>query len=62
MPAAIQAVTLLVPARYFVKILQTLFQAGDVAAILLPNLAFLALSAMFWLGLTTLKTRRRLDG
>ena len=62
MPAAIQAVTLLVPARYFVKILQTLFQAGDVAAILLPNLAFLALSALFWLGLTALKTRRRLDG
>lgn len=62
MPAAVQAVTLIVPARYFVKILQTLFQAGDIAAILLPNLLFLTISAGFWLGLTAWKTRRRLDG
>ncbi|WP_234186714.1 ABC transporter permease [Shinella sp. NM-101] len=62
MPAAVQAVTLIVPARYFVKILQTLFQAGDIAAILLPNMLFLLISAIFWLGITALKTRRRLDG
>lgn len=62
MPKAIQAVTLLVPARYFVKILQTLFQAGGIAAILAPNLVFLFFSAVFWLGLTALRTRRRLDG
>lgn len=62
MPAIVQAITWLVPARYFVKILQTLFQAGDVASVLLPNLLFLLLSALFWLGLTAWKTRRRLDG
>ena len=62
MPKVIQAVTLLVPARYFVKVLQTQFQAGDLPAILLPNLVFLVLSALFWLGLTAWKTRRRLDG
>lgn len=62
MPNAVQAATLIVPARYFVKILQTLFQAGDIAAILLPNLLFLLISAIFWLGITALKTRRRLDG
>jgi ABC-2 type transport system permease protein len=62
MPKVIQAVTLLVPARYFVKVLQTQFQAGDLPAILLPNVVFLLLSALFWLGLTAWKTRRRLDG
>lgn len=62
MPVVVQAVTFLIPARYFVKTLQTLFQAGDIAAILLPNMLFMVLSALFWLGLTTLKTRRRLDG
>ncbi len=62
MPSAVQAVTWLVPARYFVKIMQTLFQAGDIAAVLVPNMVFLALSAVFWLGLTAVKTRRRLDG
>ncbi|WP_312797980.1 ABC transporter permease [Tianweitania sp.] len=62
MPAFVQAVTLFVPARYFVKIMQTLFQAGDIPSILLPNLLFLLLSAIFWLGLTAWKTRRRLDG
>ena len=57
-----EGATLLVPARYFVKALQTQFQAGDLPAILLPNLVFLLLSALFWLGLTAWKTRRRLDG
>ncbi|GHD22893.1 ABC transporter permease [Tianweitania populi] len=62
MPAFVQAVTLFVPARYFVKIMQTLFQAGDIPSIVVPNLLFLLLSAIFWLGLTAWKTRRRLDG
>ena len=62
MPTVVQAVTYLIPARYFVKALQTLFQAGDVAAILVPNMLFMVVSAIFWLGLTALKTRRRLDG
>lgn len=62
MPAVIQAATLLVPARYFVTIMQTLFQAGDVASVLVPNLVFLLISAAFWLGLTARRTPRRLDG
>ena len=62
MPVAIQIVTMIVPARYFVTVMQTLFQAGDIAAILLPNLLFLLISAMAWLGITAVKMRRRLDG
>ena len=61
MPAPVRAVTYLVPARYFVDALQTLFQAGFIAHILVQDLLFLLVSAAFFLGLTALKTRRRLD-
>ena len=62
MPPPVQAATYLVPARYFVSALQTLFQAGDIWPVLLLNTGWLLLSAGFWLGLTALKFRRRLDG
>lgn len=61
MPAPIQAITYLIPARYFISALQTLFQAGFVGRILLTDGAFLIASAAFFLGLTALRTRRRLD-
>jgi ABC-2 type transport system permease protein len=61
MPAPIQAVTYLIPARYFISALQTLFQAGFVGRILLHDLLFLTASATLFIGLTALKTRRRLD-
>ena len=61
MPMAIQGVSYLIPARYFVNALQTLFQAGDIWHIIWVNGAFLVVSALFWLGLTALKTARRLD-
>ena len=61
MPAPIRAVTYLIPARYFISALQTLFQAGFVGRILLEDFAFLAASAAFFLGLTALRTRRRID-
>jgi ABC-2 type transport system permease protein len=62
MPLPLQLATYLVPARYFVSALQTIFQAGDIWPVLLLNIAFLLLSACFWLGLTALKSSRRLDG
>ena len=61
MPAVIRAVTYLVPARYFVSAMQTLFQAGDVWAVLRPAMLFLAAASVWFLGLTAIKTRRRLD-
>lgn len=61
MPGWLQNVTLLIPARYFVSAMQTLFQAGDIAGILVPDTLYLLLAAIFFLGLTALKTRRRLD-
>jgi ABC-2 type transport system permease protein len=61
MPWPLRALTRLFPARYFTSSLQTLFQAGTVPAILLPNDLFLALLMVFWLTLTARKTTRTLD-
>jgi ABC-2 type transport system permease protein len=43
MPAAIRAITYLLPARYYVALLQTTFLAGNVWPVILPNAAALAL-------------------
>ena len=62
MPWPIRLFTYLVPARYFVPSLQTLFLAGDVAGVLVPNgLALLAMATLL-LGVVARKTPRRLDG
>jgi ABC-2 type transport system permease protein len=61
MPAVIRAVTYVVPARYFVSAMQTIFQAGEVWPVLIRAALFLAAASIFFLGLTALKTRRRLD-
>ena len=45
MPPVVQAITHIVAARYFVAILQTLFLAGDVWSVILPNAAALLLMA-----------------
>ncbi len=61
MPLPIRLLTRVLPARYFVSSLQTLFLAGDVPSVLVPDtLALLAVSAI----LTTLlvrATRMRLE-
>ena len=61
MPHWLQLVTYAVPARYLVSILQTLFLAGDVWAVILPNLAGLAAAAALAVAATLAITRRRLD-
>jgi ABC-2 type transport system permease protein len=61
MPAPVRALTYLLPARYFVSSLQTLFLAGDVARILLVNALFLLAAAALLIGWTARITRRRLD-
>ena len=61
MPHWLQLVTYLVPARYLVSILQTLFLAGNVWPVILPNMAGLAVAATLAVTGTLLVTRRRLD-
>ncbi len=61
MPHWLQVLTYAVPARYLVSILQTLFLAGDVWPVVLPNLLGLAIAASIAVGATLRVTRRRLD-
>ncbi|MBL3528941.1 MAG: ABC transporter permease [gamma proteobacterium endosymbiont of Lamellibrachia anaximandri] len=61
MPTAVQAITHLVPARYFVAILQTLFLAGDIWPLVLANSSALLLISLIFLVLIKYKARKRLD-
>ncbi|MGB5259549.1 MAG: ABC transporter permease [Gammaproteobacteria bacterium] len=61
MPAAIQVITHIIPARYYVAILQTLFLAGDIWPIILSNSAALAVMMVIFLGLARRKMQKRLD-
>ncbi len=61
MPAAVQLLTRLVAARYLVAILQSLFLAGNVWPVILPNAAALAVMAAIFLGLARIIARKRLD-
>ena len=61
MPRAVQIITHIVAARYFVAILQLVFLAGDVWSVIWPNVAALAVMAAIFLGLARATARKRLD-
>lgn len=61
MPEAIQVITHVIPARYYVAILQTLFLAGDIWPIVLGNSAALFVMMLIFLGLARRKFHKRLD-
>ena len=61
MPLLVKASTYIIPARYYVSLLHTLFLAGNIPVIILINSAFLLATATLFLALTTLKTRLRLE-
>ncbi len=61
LPVFVRMITYLVPARYFVDLLQTLFLAGDVWAVILPNTAVLIAMAIFFLGFATHITHKQLE-
>jgi len=61
MPAAIQVITHIVPARYFVAILQSLFLAGNIWPIILTNTAELLILLLIFSRLVAKKTRKRLE-
>lgn len=61
MPLLIRLVTYLIPARYFVNAMQTLFQAGHVPQLLWRDVACLMASSIFFIGLTARLTKMHLD-
>ncbi len=60
MPLILQWISSLIPASYFVTILQTLFQSGTLWAVILPNCAGLLALGLFWLGLAFVFTQKQL--
>ncbi len=60
-PLGILLASYLVPARYYVSLLQTLFLAGDVWSVIWPNLLILTIVALVLLALARRAMRKRLD-
>lgn len=61
MPAPIRLATNVVPAKYFVSCLHSLFLVGDVWRVLLPNLLFLGVVGLILFGLVAAVVRKRID-
>ena len=61
MPPFVQAITHIVAARYYVAILQSVFLAGNVWSVILPNALGLVVLATIFLGLTWRNARKRLE-
>ena len=61
MPSFVRFITHILPARYYDELLQTLFLAGNVWSIIVPNVAILALMAFVFLLLARIKTQKKLD-
>jgi ABC-2 type transport system permease protein len=60
MPAAIRILSYALPARYYVNLLQTLFLAGNIWGVVLPDAAVLAAMAAVLLALARAVTTKRL--
>jgi ABC-2 type transport system permease protein len=61
MPAPIRLLTRILPPRYFVSSLQTIFLAGDVYSILIPNTLILSMFAAVFFVLLYRSTQTRLE-
>ena len=61
MPIWIQAITYIVPARYLIPSLQTVFLTGDIWGQFLPNIGIMLLFGLFFFRLSFRATRRSLD-
>lgn len=61
MPVWVQFITHVVPARYFVAILQTLFLAGDVWPVVLANMGALLVMLLFFFALVWRTFGKRLE-
>lgn len=61
MPALVRLFTYVIPPRYYVSSLQTLFLAGDITSVLLVNCAFLIVFMGLLMVATLKKTKLQLD-
>lgn len=62
MPFIIRQITRIIPARYLVTNLKTLFLVGDIWPVIIPNVIFLIVIAVLFFGLTIRKSPSVLGG
>ncbi len=60
-PRAVQFISYLLPARYYVSFLQTIFLAGNVWSVIVPNSAVMLVMSLILFALTLRKTKKRLN-
>jgi ABC-2 type transport system permease protein len=61
MPPWLRLITFIIPARYMNVSLQTVFLAGDLWAVLIPNMLFMLIVGALFFGLTWRRLHKRLD-
>jgi len=61
MPGVVQALTHVIAARYFVAILQTIFMAGNVWAVIIPNALALAVMILILFAIIRRRAHKRLE-
>jgi ABC-2 type transport system permease protein len=61
MPRWLQLITLVIPARYMNVSLQTVFLAGDIWAVLIPNMLFMLVVGAGFFGLAWWRLHKRVD-
>jgi ABC-2 type transport system permease protein len=61
MPTAVRLITYALPARYYVALLQSVFLAGNVWSVILPNTLVLAAMAAMLALASRLVTRKTLE-
>jgi len=61
MPGWLQLVTLLIPARYMNVALQTVFLAGDLWSVLVPNMLFMLVVGALFFGVAWGRLHKRVD-
>ena len=61
MPPAVRAITCIIPARYYVTLLQTLFLAGDIPSVIIPCCITLGVFAVVLMGIARMKAPKSLE-
>jgi len=61
MPPIVQGITHIIAARYFVAILQTVFLAGNIGSIIIPNALALLVMAVLFFAWIQAKSKKRLE-
>jgi ABC-2 type transport system permease protein len=61
MPSWLQFLTYIIPAKYFINILQTLFLAGNIYEIIIPNTLWMLGIGLFLFGIIFIITKKKLS-